>query len=114
MPETTFGLVPPSQAFAVIRELIRDLTDPDDCWFDHHGYCQAHMWLNEGECPHTRAKRFLALVEDETTAPIGTTVNPSDGKAQGRFNNILSKLRTFELIEGRGEILLSADIGDDL
>lgn len=32
----------------------------------------------------------------------------------GRFNNICSKLRTFELVEGRGEIRLSADIGEDL
>ncbi len=43
--------------------LIRDLIDPDDCWFDHHGGCQAHGYLDltpEQECPHSEAKRLLA------------------------------------------------------
>jgi hypothetical protein len=39
--------------------ILRDLVDPDDCWFDHHGYCQAHGWLEEGVCPHKRAKDWL-------------------------------------------------------
>lgn len=39
--------------------LIRDLTDPDPCWFDHHGHCQAHGWTDPGECPHRRATRLL-------------------------------------------------------
>jgi hypothetical protein len=39
--------------------LIRDLTDPDDCWFDHHGYCQAHGWMEtDPRCPHARAKEL--------------------------------------------------------
>jgi hypothetical protein len=61
MPDPhTEGLVRPSNAFAVIRELIRDLTDPDDCWFDHHGYCQAHGWTDlDRRCPHARAKELL-------------------------------------------------------
>lgn len=42
-------------------ELLRELIDPDVCWFDHHGYCQAHGWLtNDGQCPHARAKQLLA------------------------------------------------------
>lgn len=43
--------------------LIRDLTDPDDCWFDHHGGCQAHGYLSlePGEkCPQQEAKELLA------------------------------------------------------
>lgn len=44
-----------------VRELIDDLTDPDPCWFDHHGYCQAHGWMQtEPACPHQRAKDALA------------------------------------------------------
>lgn len=45
----------------VLTELVRDLTDPDDCWFDHHGDCQAHAWFdtNIRPCPHGRAKELL-------------------------------------------------------
>jgi hypothetical protein len=46
-----------------IKALLRDLTDPDDCWFDHHGGCQAHGYLSlqPGEkCPHAEAKELLA------------------------------------------------------
>ena len=41
--------------------LIRDLTDPDDCWFDHHGGCQAHGYLSlePGQtCPQHDAKQW--------------------------------------------------------
>lgn len=44
----------------VAKRLIRDFTDPDDCWFDHSGGCQAHGYLSlePGElCPHAEAKR---------------------------------------------------------
>jgi hypothetical protein len=44
-----------------ILDLLDDLTDPDDCWYDHHGYCQAHFWLaTDPRCPHARAKDILA------------------------------------------------------
>lgn len=44
-----------------LRELIDDLTDPDPCQFDHHGYCQTHGWFDtEPACPHARAKAILA------------------------------------------------------
>jgi hypothetical protein len=46
-------------AMAVIHELI----DEDDCWFDHHGGCQAHGYLSlePGErCPQAVAKDLLA------------------------------------------------------
>jgi len=42
------------------RVLIRDLVDEDDCWFDHHGGCQAHGYLSlePGQlCPHAEAKK---------------------------------------------------------
>lgn len=41
--------------------LLADLVDSDECWFDHHGYCQAHAWFaTEPVCPHARAKKLLA------------------------------------------------------
>jgi hypothetical protein len=44
-------------ALTQAREIITDLTDPDPCWYDHHGYCQAHGWFaTEPACPHARAK----------------------------------------------------------
>lgn len=44
-----------------MRELLTDLADPDPCWFDHHGYCQAHGWMaTDPHCPHARAKELLA------------------------------------------------------
>lgn len=43
-----------------LMKLIRDLADPDPCWFDHHGYCQAHGWMDtEPRCPHARAHDLL-------------------------------------------------------
>lgn len=42
------------------EEILRDLIDPDPCWYDHHGYCQAHSWMaTEPACPHARAKTLL-------------------------------------------------------
>lgn len=45
-----------------MRQLIRDMTDPGKCWFDHHGGCQEHGYLDlkPGElCPHAEAKQLL-------------------------------------------------------
>lgn len=45
-----------------LLELIGDLADPDPCWFDHHGGCQAHGYLSlkTGErCPHAVAQELL-------------------------------------------------------
>lgn len=39
-------------------QLLQELVDPDDCWYDHHGYCQAHN-LHEAPCPHEQAKQIL-------------------------------------------------------
>lgn len=45
---------------ASYRGLLEDLADPDPCWYDHHGYCQAHGWLQtDPKCPHLRAKELL-------------------------------------------------------
>ena len=40
-------------------DLISDLTDMGDCYYDHHGYCQEHGWFMSGsECPHARARKL--------------------------------------------------------
>lgn len=45
---------------AAAEVVLRDLVDDDHCWYDHHGYCQAHGWLQtEPRCPHQRAKELL-------------------------------------------------------
>lgn len=59
------GIKPAIWASSVLVELIRDLSYDDECSLDHHGYCQAHNWLNDDECPHARAQRFLAVVDAE-------------------------------------------------
>lgn len=51
---------------AKLKALIESFVDPDPCWFDHHGGCQAHGYLEleEGqECPHAEAKRWLKEIE---------------------------------------------------
>lgn len=51
-----------------LAQLVRDLTDPDPCYFDHHGGCQAHGYLSlrPGEkCPHAEAKELLGSNETE-------------------------------------------------
>lgn len=48
---------------APLLNLIRDLTDRDECWYDHNGGCQAHGYLSLGPteaCPHAEAKEILA------------------------------------------------------
>lgn len=43
-----------------LATLVRDLADPGPCEdFDHHGHCQTHGWLQDGICPHARARDIL-------------------------------------------------------
>jgi len=45
--------------------LIGDLHDDSPCWYDHHGYCQGHGWMEADiECPHARAKTLLKKTAD--------------------------------------------------
>ena len=49
-------------AVEALLDLIRDLYDDSDCWYDHHGYCQGHGWMKtDPACPHARAKTMLAV-----------------------------------------------------
>ena len=50
---------------AEARGILAQMADPDDCHYDHHGFCQAHGWLYNEQCPHSRAKHFLATTESE-------------------------------------------------
>jgi hypothetical protein len=46
-----------------LRCLVRDLSDSDPCWFDHHGGCQAHGYLSLGpgeKCPQSEAQEIVA------------------------------------------------------
>lgn len=50
-----------------LRRLLVDLIDPEDCWFDHHGGCQAHGFLEPEpgeECPHGTARRLVLAYTD--------------------------------------------------
>lgn len=49
----------------VAIQIIEDLVDDDPCQFDRHGYCQTHGWMDDSECPHARAKKFLKMMEEE-------------------------------------------------
>ncbi|WP_399553874.1 hypothetical protein OG473_39430 (plasmid) [Streptomyces anulatus] len=54
-----------AERLALVEALVSDFIDPDPCWFDHHGYCQAHGWAaTDPGCPHGRAKA-LGLEETE-------------------------------------------------
>lgn len=49
--------------YAVVsRDLLESLVEADNCWFDHHGGCQAHGYLSlePGEqCPQQELKNLL-------------------------------------------------------
>lgn len=47
--------------FTVTRKLLDSFLDTDDCWFDHHGNCQAHGFdLERGDkCPQAELKELL-------------------------------------------------------
>jgi hypothetical protein len=40
-------------------DLLATFVDDEPCRFDHHGYCQTHGWLDEGECNVARARRLI-------------------------------------------------------
>lgn len=40
--------------------ILNDIYDGEACRIDHEGQCQEHYWFHNSECPHARAKRFIA------------------------------------------------------
>ena len=60
-PDGTDGEAARAQVERLLT-LLSDLVDPDPCWIDHHGGCQAHGYLSlePGErCPVAEAKDVL-------------------------------------------------------
>ena len=54
------------ETLAEAISLLREMVDPDDCQYDHHGYCQTHGWTADTPCPHSRAKILLAASDAAT------------------------------------------------
>ena len=52
-------------------ETLRGVVDPDPCRLDHHGYCQAHGWLEEGDCPNAKLTALLADAAKIAERPAG-------------------------------------------
>ena len=52
--------------------LVQELTYDDPCWYDHHGYCQAHS-LSDRPCPHDRAKKWR---RSETAKTASSSPSP--------------------------------------
>lgn len=60
------------EAIEKARELIEELVDPDNCWFDHNGGCQAHGYISllPGEkCPVRDAKDWLGGLVPAVASP---------------------------------------------
>lgn len=54
------------QAVQERNRLLAELTDPDPCWFDHNGGCQAHGFLSlePGQtCPMNDAQGILRALD---------------------------------------------------
>lgn len=61
--------------------LLASLVDPGECWFDHHGGCQAHGFLDLGPgevCPNEAARRLVA-----SAAAPSTPTPPEPGDEPG-------------------------------
>lgn len=50
---------------AELEALVQGMADPDPCYFDHHGYCQAHGWTaTSPACPHGRAQALFPELKE--------------------------------------------------
>ena len=43
-----------------LEELVDCLYDDNPCEYDHHGYCQAHGWMDKSPCPMKRIREIRA------------------------------------------------------
>lgn len=65
LTELTIDISTVREILALVDEMQRlldQLTDPSPCWHDHHGGCQAHLFLELefGEtCPNLLSRRLL-------------------------------------------------------
>jgi len=54
---------------AELRDIVDALADTGKCHYDHHGYCQEHLWFkSDVECPHARAQRLWDVNGNELPA----------------------------------------------
>jgi len=56
------SLVRSDALLADALDILRLMTDPDPCDYDHHDLCQAHS-LHDRPCPHERAKALFKRIE---------------------------------------------------
>lgn len=60
-------VVGPAEDQQAMLGLLKELSDPEPCWFDHDGGCQAHgptsTWPR---CPHAHAHEMLAALPERT------------------------------------------------
>lgn len=54
--------IEPTPLLAEALDILRLMTDPDPCDYDHHDLCQAHS-LHDRPCPHERAKELFKRIE---------------------------------------------------
>lgn len=67
-----------AEAGLAALRLLGEFVDPDDCWFDHAGGCQAHGFisLTEGErCPNAEARDLLAGLSGRTDEAKGMALS---------------------------------------
>jgi hypothetical protein len=54
-----------TQRASTLKDLVKDLADPDPCHFDHHGYCQAHGWFDtDPACADGRAQALFPEIKE--------------------------------------------------
>lgn len=52
------------ETYKEVAELLYQLTDEEECSFDHHGYCQTHSWFSsEEKCVNKRALEYLSYLK---------------------------------------------------
>jgi len=82
MPQAFTALLDALVGLVVLRTrldaLLPSLVEDEDCWFDHHGGCQAHGYLSlePGEvCPQQQLKELVAALREDRTAMNRPTVD---------------------------------------
>lgn len=49
-----------------MKAILEDLEENEPCFYDHHGYCQAHGWFEtDPVCPQKRLRDILGEYDAE-------------------------------------------------
>jgi hypothetical protein len=51
------------EAIDILREFVS--INDEECYYDHHGYCQAHYLHEHHECPIYRARQLITEWDTE-------------------------------------------------